>query len=419
MLALALPITYTLMHSLRTSPIDEWVYIDYTDRVFQQWRALEGDVASRYTTHIMSCYGVLPGGTFGTCGLGDTAALPYAGHPTGSPYMPIYFWITASVGGLMHVITGIEPLVAWRLTGALWLASAMSVFVRLFRLWGVEDAATLALGGLLIASPYVWTAHSFVSTDAPSLLIGASLLALATQIRRGRARAGWLLLAAPLAVAFKITNLVAVGLVVMYLLVSWAGDAVRSRRHGSDIALRPLVVRVGSVAAAVALAGLIQVLWLRFVNSTPATNYRADQGVTTPLGKGELLNQAISFLPGAITSNPFITASYYAQATAPLSWFLIAAVLGSSLTLRSWGARGEIAVSVGIASVFAAPALAMLLNVVTGSYFQLPSRYGASLIPGFLLMGGFLIRNRVAPWLLIIYALALAAIAVALSLYLR
>jgi len=419
MVALALPVSYTLLHSLKTSPIDEWVYIDYTDRVFQQGRALEGDVASRYTTDIMACYGVLPGGTFGTCGLGETAALPYGGHPTGSPYMPIYFWITASVGGVIRLATGIEPLIAWRLTGALWLAAAMLVYVRLSRLWRVPDAATLALGGLLIASPYVWTAHSFISTDARSLLIGASLLMLATQIRRGKLHAAWLILAAPLAVALKITNLVAVGLAVMYLLIAWASDAVRSRRAGDPAKLRPLIGRIAIVTAGIAAAGLMQVLWLRFVNSTAATSYRADQGVATPLGKGELINQALNFLPGAITSNPFITASYYAQAASGLSWFLITAVLGSFLRLNKWGARGEMVTSVAIASVLAAPALAILLHAVTGSYFQLPSRYGASLIPAFLLMGGFLIRNRVALWLLGAYALALGAIAVALSVYLH
>jgi hypothetical protein len=66
----------------------------------------------------------------------------------------------------------------------------------------------------------------------------------------------------------------------------------------------------------------------------------------------------------------------------------------------------------------AAPVFALVVVATTGQYFQIPSRYGAILIPAFLLCGGLIIRTRWVSWLIIGYSAALCALGVWLSWYL-
>jgi hypothetical protein len=75
----------------------------------------------------------------------------------------------------------------------------------------------------------------------------------------------------------------------------------------------------------------------------------------------------------------------------------------------------SVVIAVVIAAVTFAPLLAITLQVITGSYFQLPSRYGAPLIAAFLLLAGMILRGRVGSWVVGGYAVALLVIGVWLS----
>jgi hypothetical protein len=59
-----------------------------------------------------------------------------------------------------------------------------------------------------------------------------------------------------------------------------------------------------------------------------------------------------------------------------------------------------------------APVLALAVQLAQGEYFQLPPRYGASLLPAFLLATAFILRNFVMNWILIIYSCGLFAVGI-------
>lgn len=410
------PTVNIFAHSLQTSPIDEWVYVDYLDKAFVDGYVHQNDLVGEYTIHSMSCDGVIPSATFGKCGVATAEDMPQTGHTSAAPYMPTYFWVTAGIGNVIHAISGIEPLVSWRLVGGFWLASAMLMLYLLFRRWKIPNYTTAVLGGLIIASPFVWLSNSFVSTDAPALLVGASLLYLATRIREDSASPYWLWIAFPLAISFKVTNLVAVGLTIMYLLASLVTRRMRPSQGVEQLHWPvPLWRFAGIPVIGLLFAGALEWAWLKFIALTALpVDVNIDQGVASTLTPFELVAQATNFIGSAISANPLLTPQYV-PFFALLSWVSIAGVLGAVFVSTKWDRRAEMATSVAIAAVAMAPILALVLQLGTGSYFQLQSRYGGSLIPAFMLATAFVLKNRPVHWILAAYAVGMTLAGFAFS----
>lgn len=412
-LGIGVSTTTTLLHSEALSPLDEWVYVDYLFKVPSQGIVRKGEPIGEEALDIIACDGVTPYGTMGEpCGSDyDFREFPFGGITSADPYPPLFFWVTRGVGDVIAFVTGVDAVTGWRLVSVLWLAAGLSVFFVLARRWGVSQPAIAATGLALIGSPLAYWSYSYVSTDAPAFLVGAVLLLLVTAQLRGRRYGGWIVLASALGALLKITNILGVGMIALILLIDAVRLAVRDRRVTS-VALR----RAGVAAASLAAAVGAQAIWLAFDRANAVSTMSAVQGVGDRLTVVELLSQTINFLQGTIVSNVTLAGSgdlalpIPGFAMSPLSWICVAGVLGAFFVLgRRPGIRGSMITAIAVASIIAAPALALALQVVTSSYFSLPSRYGASLLPGFLLLGGLLLRNRWATTAISFYALTLAA----------
>jgi hypothetical protein len=257
-----------------------------------------------------------------------------------------------------------------------------------------------------------WT-YTYVSTDAPAVLIGALLLLLTTRYLRGEIRGWGIVAVAVVGATFKITNLLGVGMVALVLLV-----AALSRAHDGRWSFRGSPVRMLLTAVAALFGGIaVQAGWLAISRATAVSTEGAYQtGVTQPLTAQELLSQVVNFLPWTIASNVPVAGGtgwvfpLPGYAIVPLTWLCIAGVLGALMRLRKVGTdRSAVIVGVAVASVLAGPALALAMQIFLSSYFPLPSRYGASLLPGFLLLAGTLLRSRWMSGFIVAYGAGLAA----------
>ncbi len=409
----------TLQHSQAMSPIDEWMYIDYLDRVLSDGYVRKGEHVEPPALERMACDGVFPYGPMGpACGShdNDPAKYPFGGKQSADPYTPIYFWITRAGGAVIWRLAHVDGLTAWRLTGSLWMGATLVALWCLLIAWKVPRLVAVALGLLFVASTYAYWTYSYISTDAPAAFFGALILLAVTQFVRGRGSPWCIVALSVLAVAIKVTNILAVGLGVLFL----AGYGVArllgpllpsSRRDPELLALtstrtegpKPRIWLWAVVAAGTAAAA--QLAWM-VVNRLTAIGETAAQGVTSPLTPWGAYQLTVRFLDETITSNVIVTGSGGNTAfplpsawTTPQTWIVIAGVVGSVLLLRASTMvtepdRWALVMTVGIASVTFAPALALMLTIATGSYFELPPRYGGVLLPGMLLLGGLLFRNR-------------------------
>lgn len=416
----------TVLHDDTASPIDELVYIDYTYKTFSQGMVFEGEQFGPDVTQFVACEGVFPFGTLGQeCGSTriEYDSLPNGGLTTGAPYTPVYFWITRVVGDAIQFVSGLSTVTSWRLTGPIWLALGMFLFSRLLAKWKVSKSTTFTMGLLFIASPFAWWSFTYLSTDVTAFVFGAAMLLLATGVARHERSPWWFVPLVFVAALFKITNLLILGLVLIFFLIhSISNGASRRRSATANGLVRSQFSLWGALSASVIVGALVQVLWTRLLPVLAVSEARADQGVSRELRGMDLLTLFSMSPAAAITHNPvaginggqLLTAAYQ-----PLAWVAIASVFGALMSIR-WGTeRGPIVWATAIASIVALPALGVAFYVMTGSYFDLPGRYAGSLIPAVLLLGGFLLKSRVAQVVLWCYSGLLMLVASVTSIFIR
>jgi len=399
----------TILHEDTLSPIDEVVYMDYTYKVWDQGIVHRGEQFGPDVAHLVACAKVLPFGDLGqTCGSSvvNYGGLPNNGYTTGEGYTPLYFWTVRLVGDPIHAVTGLSEPTSWRLSGTVWLAFTMIVLVGLLRRFQIPSPVILTLGLLFIGSPYVWWTYTYISTDASVVVFGAGLLLATVQARSGRWSAWWLLPLGILAPLFKITNLIAFGLVVLYVVIDECARRFAKSRSAREerSTLRGFWLPLGLSAL---LAAALQFAWLRLVPLLAVSDHIVDQGVATRLTAVEVLRLTTVGVNGAITHNPFASRSsseLVGLVFLPLSWLMIAFVLGALMSVPWSRDRGPLVWATGVACVLALPALGVIMTVSAGVYFPLPGRYAAAIIPAILLLGGIMLRNRIVTVVVAAYA---------------
>lgn len=418
--------TITVLHDDTASPIDELVYIDYTHKTYSQGMVFEGERFGPDVTQVVACEGVFPFGTLGQeCGSTSIEydSLPNGGLTTGAPYTPVYFWITRIVGDAIQFVSGLSAVTSWRLTGPIWLALGMFLFSRLLATWRVSKSTTFTMGLLFIASPFAWWSFTYLSTDVTAFVFGAAMLLLATGVARRERSPWWFVPLVFVAALFKITNLLILGLVLIFFIMHSIAKSARRRRFATvDGLARSQFSLWGALSVSVIVGALVQVVWTRLLPILAVSEARADQGVSRELRGMDILTLLGMSPAAAITHNPvaginggqLLTAAYQ-----PLAWVAIASVFGALMSIRWSTDRGPIIWATAIASIVALPALGIAFYVMTGSYFDLPGRYAGSLIPAVLLLGGFLLKSRAAQVVLWCYSGLLMLVAAVTSIFIR
>lgn len=377
------------------SPYDEYVYLDYLAKVPTQGFLHSGDETGELARNELACRGVIGYGTFGDgCNIGNHSndtKFPYNGGTGADIYAPPYFWITWALAQ-PFTWAGASLLEAGRLVGGIWLALGTSLLYVLMRRMSIPKWLALGLGLFVIATPSVYWANTFISTDAPTLAT-ASLLGILA-IRAYRTGKGFVLLpiVAAVTVLFKIQNLIAVGFVGVALLAAllvekWPGRGSTGRWLGSTVRDRRFWV-----AALTVLFGILaQAVWLyvRSATTPPGQTAVKVDSVRLPLTVSSFVNESLRFIStqGTTGMSPGNVATV---AGAVVSLVSVAAVLGIVIDGRRRPVPQRIIGWCTLAFALAmGPALVLATSSAVGFYFPLPVRYGLILLPAFLLCVAF------------------------------
>lgn len=404
-------------HTSAFSPVDEYVYYDYLVKVPTEGWVKMGEYTGLDAREHMSCSGVLIFGVQGPpCHSDYTDSAKYVqdGKTSASSYTPAYFWPTYVAGTAFSGVLGVSSLTGFRLAGGLWLGAAMVVFFFLLRQFRINRLIVFGLGFCLIASPFVWVANTFISTDGSVLLCAALMLLTAIKVARHQWPAWLFVLFALVSSALKVTNLVGIGvasLVLVFLALSPSTYARRCRAAGHAgtgwrSVFRPIPRSLGAVVFALLLAGVVQIAWTKMqavtrVSSSPS------QGVTgASLSPKRLVSLAMNMvsepivqqvsppgkpniwlypMPDSLTLG--LSALCVIGAFAPL---LIRSGPAALLALRWPLALGSVTGAVGLA----------LSMAIIARYYPMPPRYAAGSIPGMFLMVGLITRSKAGKWLI-------------------
>lgn len=405
----------------RLSPVDELSHLDY---VFRSPALLApGDKVEQQALYEQACRGVdAPGFDPVLCDRNhtyDADAYQEKGFNTAANFTPIYYASTRAVAEVIRALTPANSLfVAARLTGAVWLALGLVLTFLAGRRAGVAPAPLLAVLALLIASPSLIYPSATVTPDAVGLAGGAAvvLAALAWERRPDRRRLAVLVLVGVIFSLVKLTNILVLGAVALFIVVDRSRRAAAAHRADADDAAAD-VEAAPAPAAAPAIrtsqrwtaAGLASVAalfaaaaWTVFSNSRNHADPDDVPDMTirfavTSFPWSGMLDSALTLV--SPLSSPWVavgTPSLLFFTTSIVSLVLTAGTVGAALFSTTTPRVTVMARCLLVVAVLGSLGLVTMNYVTAHQYFALPARYGQSLIAPMVLVTAAMLRSRVA-----------------------
>ena len=387
------------------SPIDELQHLDYLIKASHGHLVGNGDQFGQEALRIETCHRVDAAfdAKVQACVTDPSVALrpsdfQEGGYNTASIHPPTYYVVD---GVLARVLSRVLPgdqdfLDAGRMAGVIWTIAAVGMLWLLFRELGARRLVAASLIVVLVAAPTVLHAAATINPDGTSLAAGAAMAWAVLRWERGRLGAWVPILFAAVAVGTKVTNLVGVGVMLLYLVIrmSWRplaaggpwGRRVREWARDNRGALTVgggSLVAVGLVAGAWTVAqkvlerpgaGKVPMLTRFAVSSFPVSGLASSwQQTFDPL--------ASPYLPAFLDTSAVVLVSS-AVAVALVVGAVGGAVLGPP------GSRQRIlAVSALVTACAAGPLLVVFNAVVQGIYVVVPVRYALSAAPAMAAAG--------------------------------
>jgi hypothetical protein len=389
------------------SPFDEWVFLDYVDKMTNFSIPQTGELVDQESLEVSSCRGVFVWGPTGSpCGGPYVPSeYPMEGITSADIHPPTYFGATAALAGLVRSVgLSDDLLTSSRMIGAVWLALGLALVVVLARELGAPMLAAVGAAGVLASLPIIRYNNSYITPDALNVAIGA--LALLGALRVSRQQWPWWSMVAigALAGAVKTQNALAIGAAACFLLwraiadrrlASTATSNSNSTSPDADADSRTALAWTygrAAVGSVVAFVG-VQLAWL-VSRSVFSVGPLPEQGVTVALSANLLLRETSAFVLrlglGATEDGlPIPTHAYIS--TALLLAGCIGAVLYRAFTDDRWGLAACVTLLVFIGS----PLLLISQQFAIGDVVPSPARYGASLLAGMIAVTAAAFSTRI------------------------
>jgi hypothetical protein len=393
-------------------PVDELQHLDAAIRAPEGDFIGSGDKFSQEALRIESCRGVdSPGFVVPPCPKNDQVRLRPAdyqegGYNTAYIHPPTFYLIDGGVGRLIDAtLPGSHDLLtSIRLAGLIWVVAGVVMTWLLLAEVGTGLAARASLVGLVIGSLAVLEATATVNVDATAIPLGAGVLWGVLRWHRRAGSAFWPIAFAVLASATKVTNVLGVGVALLYLLAAGCGlmaarplVPLRARWRDELRDHRREVRLAGALVVAVLVPAVLWLVGQRLLQVVPPADL--------PMNK----RFEITTFPWA-----YVTANWK-QGLSPLSspniipildgrwtyfWLgltdaavVVLAAAGSMLAPARSPIR-IIGVSALACAVAVGPAVVVFNALIQGTYVPIPPRYALSIVPALLVAAVPVVRSR-------------------------
>jgi hypothetical protein len=372
------------------SPFDEWVYLDYVDKLTNLSIPQTGEAVDEEALEVSSCRGVFLWGPTGSpCGGPYVSSeYPMGGITSGDVHPPTYFAATAVLAGVVRSIgLSDDLLTSSRLIGAIWLTLGLALVVILASQLGAPLPAAVGAAGVLASLPIIRYNNSYITPDALNIAVGA--LALLGALRVSRQRWPWwsMVVVGGVAGLIKTQNGLAVGAAACFLL--WRILVDRRLATGAHAAWNHGRAAVGSVIAFVG-AQLAWIVTRRILSVGPI----AQQGVEIPLTVNLMIRETSAFVLrlGLGATEDGLPVPTYAYLSTAL---LIAGCVGAVFYRRIGDERWGVAASITLLVFIGSPILLIAEQLAVAEVIPSPTRYGASLLAGIVAVTATAFSTRI------------------------
>lgn len=371
------------------SPIDELQHIDYLEQASRFDLVRNGERVGSVAMREQACRTVdSPGFVSPPCDAAELRPEQFQelGYNTAATHPPTYYTLTGLAARAVLATPQVDSFVAaGRLVGGLWLGLGLFVTFLLCRRLGARWTSTTGALLLLATTPVVLHSSAVVTNDAPSLFVGGLLVLLALLVRERAASPLWLAAAAALATAVKATNILAVGVAALVLLIpiasAWRTPATlpddRRATTQRNLVGAGLVI-FGGLASPLVWMNVSRATVIPDAGSSPMSRFM----VPTFDWTYPVVNFFATFTP---LQNPYVPGILQTTAIlfiVSLLNLLVALALAGAAWYRTQSAAvNDVAVSTMVGLALGGPLLVVLFFVMADSYIAIPARYGLSLLP--------------------------------------
>jgi hypothetical protein len=346
--------------------------------------------------------------------------MPNYGLTTEFQQPPLYYAVPAA--GLWvsaHLLPGhLDEISVMRMTGALWLALGLGLLWLLWRDLGVPWLPRVGLSLALIAAPTLLLAQSTVNNDSTALAAGAAVTLATLRWAAGRLPLWVPLLLAVIALALKVTNVAVLLMACAFVLVRRLQQSDRARQKWRSVLAPGALAFIGVCAAAT----VVVTLGWSAVQDSRATVDPMDI-VQNMIMRADHFNPGwlISALPSLLSPLspewlPSVMKGVIGTSVGQLvniGLLLLAAV--GAVRARPGSTVRALAIATGAAALAFGPLMVLGNYAALDMYFQIPPRYGFSLLPAMAALAGTAVRSRRGHWALVAVGAALyVAVAVQL-----
>ncbi len=401
------------------SPIDEAQHLDSLIRIPRGDLIGSGERMGQETLRIETCHRIdspfdaaVPPCEPGAPPL-DVTTFQEEGYNTAYIHPPTYYFVD---GVLARVVDAVLPgdhdlLTTGRLAGLIWVVGGV---VFLWLLLDELDAGLVARSALIllaVTAPTVLHGSATVNPDATALMTGAAVLWAALRWERERVGA-WLPLAlTALAAATKVTNLMGVAVVLLYLVLRavsrsgltdeprwWTWRVARAHLLAPGGTGRRLLAMVAGMLGVVVTVSFAWFIGQKLLEVAPPSTvpmvyrYQFDRFPFTDIATS--WHQTISpFVERYVA--PFLRTRTVLTTAAVVDLLLVAGPVAGTILAGRRTRERTLGVAALVVLPLVGPVLALFNAVVQGLFVVVPSRYGLSIVPALLGASVPVLRRRV------------------------
>lgn len=372
----------------RLSPYDELQHYDYLTRVVRDGDIVRrGDLFGQEALHTEACQGLDGALDIPPCGRASYRPQDFQerGFNTAYIHPPVYYAISGSIAAGLSWVVGSDSLfTTGRLSGVVWMAGAMILTWLAMAELGVTWTRRAVALLFVATAPVVMETTATINPDATALFAGAAVLLAVLRWERG-GRWWPAALTATLALALKSTNVVALGLGIVYVAIRHVQQGRDTRWGTSDrAALRNSLVMVGSMLAGAAAVALV---WVAY-SSSAARVPLLDIPMAAQFHVDSLsVRQLFANLDSGITAltTPYVPAEMHTlwidQVSILVDRFFLIGVGIAAYASPAGSRMRALAVAAIVACCAVGPVFVLANFVLQETYVGIPRRYGLSIVP--------------------------------------
>jgi hypothetical protein len=384
------------------SPVDELRHLDYALQITSGHVPKLGDKLGQDAMREEACRGIELPLRLPRCDSArfDPMAFRDDGWQTASPHPPLYYILSGISGRTLSGLGIFDGTIAGaRLMSALLFGFGFVACFAAGRQLGVRPFPLLTGLSLLVTLQGALHSASIVNPDSMAMLAGGGTLLAAIRWRNGLLSARWLILVGGLVGLTKLTNLVMLVAIALWLVIDALSQKRTEQSRQSQVKTPLLMLIAGTLTsfAWIFIQGLRATINADIVPQNKIFKFEGIPPLRILLDPANLLSW---FPPGRSYDSARFSNQYVSLMRSLVVPLLIGALIASAMRVQKGKDIESLSLFAGLAGLVGAPFFIVGIAITSGVLVGPDGRYAMCLLPAYVIAVASHSKGRVGDVLL-------------------